>query len=126
MSSSLSPSFKRRYGPSAQAVAARMTATYGHLAVAIATELYDERGDLLEHAAQFLIDLRKADIAYGESLTASHQMFGFGSPAYLATKRLAMNQRADDYQKALDKYDLANEAGDIDNIEDVPALLAAE
>ena len=124
MTLNLSPSFKRRYGPSAEAVAARMSATYGHLAVAIARELHDEPGDLTDHAAQLMIDIRKADLARSESLEAARRLFGLGSTAYLATYRLANNQRADDHQRALDKYDLAVESADqLDEVDGTPELL---
>jgi hypothetical protein len=120
----LSPSFKRRYGPSAEAVAARLSATYGHLAVAVAAELYDEAGELSDHGAQLMIDIRKADHARAEVIESARRMYGLGSPAYRATYDLASRQRADDYQRALERYDAANEAGDEEDIADVPALMA--
>jgi hypothetical protein len=122
----LSPSFKRRYGQYAERVAAAKIRTYGHLAVAIAAERYDETGDLSDHGAQLMIDIRKADAARSEVIESARRMYGLGSPAYRATYDLALRQRTDDYQRALDRYDLANEAGDEEEIADVPALMAAE
>ncbi|MDB5620551.1 hypothetical protein [Tardiphaga sp.] len=125
MTLSLSPSFKRRFGPSAEAVAARMSATYGHLAVAIYNGLYDEPGELSSAAIQLGLDIRAADARRSESLAVARKVYGVTSPAYAATEFLASRQRADDYQRALDKYDLVVESADqLDEIEGTPELLA--
>ena len=124
MTLNLSPSFKRRYGQYAERVAAAKIRTYGHLAVAIAAELYDETGDLSDHGAQLMIDIRKADHARAEVIESARRMYGLGSPAYRATYDLALRQRADDYQRALDKYDLAVESADqLDEVDGTPELL---
>lgn len=134
----LPPRFLRRYGKHAPFVARSLTNTYGHLALARLAEIYDEcdNGDGAVLGAQhgrkmsdietaFALDIRAADARRSESLANARRMFGFGTTGYLATERLASNQRDDDYQRALDKYELAVESQDeLDEIDGTPVLMA--
>lgn len=124
MTANLSPRFRRRYGPFAESVAAGLTRTFGHLAVAKLVEIHDDNERMGFAETAFALDMRAADSRRQESLVNAQRMFGHGSTAYLATERLASNRRADDYQRALDKYEAAVEAED--QGDDAPALMAAE
>lgn len=53
-------SYRRRFGAAAPRVAQRLIRTYGHLALARATEIYDEPGDLGPDETTFLIEVHAA------------------------------------------------------------------
>ena len=137
MTLNLSPSFKRRYADRAEAVAADMARRYGHLALAILSEIHNEcdNGDgtvlgsrygrqMTDVEIAFELDISRANHARVEVIESARRMYGLGSPAYRATYDLANRQRTDDYQRALDKYDSANESGGEEVTEEAPALMA--
>lgn len=96
-------SYRRRFGIHAERVAERLVRTYGHLAVALAREIYDEPGDLGPDETTFLIEVNAAD------------------------RIMARPERDGAYQAALDKYELMIFRREDDDEDDAhPALVAAE
>lgn len=93
-------SYRRRFGAAAPRVAQRLIRTYGHLALARATEIYDEPGDITSDEIVFLTEVSAAGRIKDHA------------------------ERDEAYQAALDKYELMifRREDDDDNF----ALIAAE
>jgi hypothetical protein len=103
---------------------AHTSAAGSHPAILRAVQVYAKEGDLTQAEQDFLIAVRRADVAYLESINTANRLFGGGSWAWEATKYLAARQRNDDYSHALESYEASIDA--TDEVDEIELATAAE
>lgn len=90
----------------------RIRDPYGHPAVRLACELWDEPRDLMPCEEAFLLAVRQAGQDHTATCGAANREFGPDSKAALAVEFLAKQRRAERYTEALNAYNEAKQQED--------------